>query len=381
MKRITLSEWEKKYITRPIQRFDQKNRAHMRAEWDPEYGKRLGQWTAEAKIEDRPGYTLEDMALGGHGAVGEWRRTYAVTTFEEAVERSKIPSRPDKRRKTDVSNPQRIARNIKKAATWYGADLVGVCRFDRRWVYSHSYKRVAPHGGSYPKTGVGESKPIEIPEEYQYAVAMAVNQDYNVIKYSPSHISSASNGFAYGRLVSALAYLAAFIQNLGFKAVALPTHHVVLQIPIAMQAGLGEQGRNGLLITPEFGPRVKIGSLVTDLPLVADLPIDFGVTEFCTTCKQCARMCPAQALPYGDRSAEPNNASNNAGELKWRVNAEECGLYWAHVRGGCMVCVASCPYNKMDESLAYSKPIEADNFWEEWQPVPYAASGLQSWNR
>jgi epoxyqueuosine reductase len=80
-------------------------------------------------------------------------------------------------------------------------------------------------------------------------------------------------------------------------AVALPTHHVVLQIPITMQAGPGEQGRNGLLITPEFGPRVKIGSLVTDLPMVADLPINFGVTKFCITCEQCARMCPAQALP------------------------------------------------------------------------------------
>jgi hypothetical protein len=68
--------------------------------------------------------------------------------------------------------------------------------------------------------------------------------------------------------------------------------------------------------------------------------------------------------PYGDRIAELNNAYNNAGEIKWRVNAEECGLYWARVRGKCVVCVASCPYNKMDESLAYSKPIEADNFWE-----------------
>ena len=46
---------------------------------------------------------------------------------------------------------------------------------------------------------------------------------------------------------------------------------------IYRKAGLGEYGRLGLLITPEFGPRVRIGKIFTDLPLSHDEPRSFVV--------------------------------------------------------------------------------------------------------
>ena len=395
MKRITLGEWEKKYIAKPINRFDQKNRANMRLEWDPEWGKSLGKYNALGKynvlkkfdtkieIKDEPGYTPWDAALlNAVLSDGRFRGSIEQPeTFEAAAEISKIGKKSPDMEKVDVSDPQRVTRNIKKLATYFGADLVGVCRLDSRWIYSHSYKRLELQGRTYPDAVIGESKPIEIPEEFQYAVAMAVNQDYNVIKYSPTMISSSSNFIAYTRLINANHLLSVFINNLGFKAVALPTHQIARHIPIAMQAGLGDIGRNGLLITPEFGPRVKITSMVTNLPIAVDLPIDFGVTEFCATCKKCAEVCPGQALPYGERNTEPYNASNSAGEQKWRVNAEKCAIYWASGHMGCHTCVACCPFNKMEDSFGYIKPLKADNFWDEWQPIPYGAIGIQSWNR
>ena len=71
-----------------------------------------------------------------------------------------------------------------------------------------------------------------------------------------------------------------------------------------MQAGMGELGRNGLLITPEFGPRVRISKILTDLPLIPDSPIEFGVTEFCDVCMKCADLCPSRSISLGEDRIE-----------------------------------------------------------------------------
>ena len=47
--------------------------------------------------------------------------------------------------------------------------------------------------------------------------------------------------------------------------------------------------------------RLKTAILTTDMPISPDLPIDFGVQLFCSECKKCARECPPQAIPYGDK--------------------------------------------------------------------------------
>jgi epoxyqueuosine reductase len=382
---ITMSEWEKKYIPEPIVRFDQRNRANMRVEWDPAWGNSLGtadalakynvlkKFNARIEIKDEPGYGVVEAAfLNTVLNAGRFRGSIEQPeTFEGAAEACRVNVTVTEGR-AFAGDAEKLTRDVRKLARYFGADTVGICRLDRRWIYSHSYKRLELQGRGYPDAIIGESRPLEIPDEFQYAVVMVVNQDYNLLKYSPAMISSASNFVAYTRLTNANLLLSAFVQNLGYKAVALPTHQIARHIPLAMQAGLGDIGRNGLLISPEFGPRAKITTMVTDLPLVVDSPIDFGITEFCAICRKCARLCPAQALPYGDRSTEPSNASNSAGELKWRVNAEKCAMYWANGHMGCNTCVACCPFVRTEDSLKYTKLLRADSFWDEWQPVPYA---------
>ena len=139
--------------------------------------------------------------------------------------------------------------------------------------------------------------------------------DYDMIKYFNNYIASAAVRMGYSRMAITNAYLSAFIRKLGFKAFG-SSNDIALSVPMAMQAGLGDLGRNGLLITPEFGPRVRLSKVITDLPLLVDTPIDFGVTEFCTVCEKCAHMCPSRSIMSGDRTAEANNISNASGELK-----------------------------------------------------------------
>ncbi|MBA7715561.1 Epoxyqueuosine reductase [subsurface metagenome] len=143
---------------------------------------------------------------------------------------------------------------------------------------------------------IGDHKPQEIPEEFEYVVVMAFAEDYNMMKYYPSWIAHSATSMGYSIMAITNMFLSAFIRSLGFRAIDCTTNDVANSIPLAMQAGLGDLGRNGLLITPQFGPRVRLTQIITDLPLVADSPLEFGVTEFCTVCKRCAQLCPSQSI-------------------------------------------------------------------------------------
>jgi reductive dehalogenase len=107
---------------------------------------------------------------------------------------------------------------------------------------------------------------------------------------------------------------------------------------MAVDAGLGEVGRIGYLITKEFGPRLRLAAVTTDLPLVPDEPVDIGVEDFCGLCKKCAVCCPSQSIPAGDM-AEVN------GSLRWKLDEATCFDYWAKVGTDCGVCMRVCPWS------------------------------------
>ena len=91
--------------------------------------------------------------------------------------------------------------------------------------------------------------------------------------------------------------LADYIRRLGYPARA---HHArnyqVVLPPILLWAGLGEMSRIGdCVLHPFLGPRFKAAVVTTDLPLLPDKPIDFGLQDFCSKCKKCARECPSGA--------------------------------------------------------------------------------------
>jgi epoxyqueuosine reductase len=60
----------------------------------------------------------------------------------------------------------------------------------------------------------------------------------------------------------------------------------------AINAGLGFQGRNGLLVHPEYGAAIRLASLLTDMPLRIDSPLDMD----CGNCRACVVACPADAI-------------------------------------------------------------------------------------
>jgi ferredoxin len=109
---------------------------------------------------------------------------------------------------------------------------------------------------------------------------------------------------------------------------------------VAVEAGLGEVGKNGVLINKKFGPRGSFPIVTTDLPLIPDEQLDLGIQEFCKRCNKCARACPVQAIPAGD-------PISSGGLLKWPVDGQKC---WGFIKANpkCMACIGACPYNKKD---------------------------------
>ena len=186
---------------------------------------------------------------------------------------------------------------------------------------------------------------MEIPLEYKYAIVIAIEMDYEAIKSSPAQPAAATTGFGYSKMAFIAGLLAQFIRGLGYKAIPCG-NDTACSIPLAIDAGLGELSRIGLLITPEFGPRVRLCKVFTDLPLVPDKPIEFGVWDLCLKCEKCAKHCPSRSIMFGEPTREINNISNREGLLRWPVNGEKCLAFWAASGADCSNCIRSCPFNK-----------------------------------
>jgi epoxyqueuosine reductase QueG len=95
--------------------------------------------------------------------------------------------------------------------------------------------------------------------------------------------------------------LASDIQASGYDALPVPASQVldmenqtahVSHKKIALLAGLGHIGRNNLLVHPGFGSRIRLVSVLTNMPMEADQPIGAD----CGSCRACLSVCPAKAI-------------------------------------------------------------------------------------
>jgi reductive dehalogenase len=189
------------------------------------------------------------------------------------------------------------------------------------------------------------SRPAEIPDNLNNVIVVAQPMDYELVRTVPSALSGSATGLGYSHDALVVLSLTQYIRNLGYEAIA-SMNDTSLAIPYAIKAGLGEYGRHGLLITPKYGPRIRLGKIYTNLPLAHDQPINFGVKEFCEICRRCSKGCPVNAIPDGPPSQITHNQSNIHGIRKWSVDGEKCFGFWTAQNSDCSICIRVCPYNK-----------------------------------
>ena len=248
-----MSDKEKyqKLLVGPIERFDQRHDMFRRTRYDPEWVERASTFYGPLQPRDRSGYRQEEQALcdaawyledsfamgcrgSGHQGLYAWDGP--------DPQGARMPSGL----KVDASDRAGLTRKVKRAARFFGASLVGVCELDSRWLYSYVSDDL--NGGH---------RPLEIPDGFRHALVMGIEMEYSHVQTSPTAGASAATGLGYSRMAFVAGLLAHFIRDLGYKAIPCG-NDTALSIPLAVEAGLGELGRNGLLITGRFGPRSRI---------------------------------------------------------------------------------------------------------------------------
>jgi epoxyqueuosine reductase QueG len=158
--------------------------------------------------------------------------------------------------------------------------------------------------------------------------------------------------------------LCLFLEDRGFRAVPvfactpmempeiLDLRGYVSQIDLAARSGLGWIGKNGLLISPEHGTRVGIGTVLTDATLEHDAPLERGCPEDCVLCVE---KCPAEAIDgSGKVDREKCTRVQALAPLSLMMAKEfpvkenlpmiiNVGSVDEHVWYTCNGCVVSCP--------------------------------------
>jgi reductive dehalogenase len=170
--------------------------------------------------------------------------------------------------------------------------------------------------------------------------------DLAMVSMAPAAPTVLESAHQYANAAKIAIPLANFIRSLGYPARAhIDGNYRVIAPLVARDAGLGELGRMGLLMTPTLGPRVRLGVVTTDMPLVPDPRADdTSVLDFCRVCQKCAHNCPVRAIPFGDRE-------DIGGALRWRINDTVCYRYWAATGTDCARCMAVCPYSHDDNAM------------------------------
>ncbi len=269
-------------------------------------------------------------------------------------------------------DPQEVTGFIKGWAGKMGVVSVGVTKLKDYHLYS-----VIGRGELY-------GQPVEL--DHEYAIAITVEMDKEMVDRAPMGpvvMESAQQYLTSGVMA---VQLAEFIRNLGYPARAhIDGNYRVVCPLVAWDAGLGEIGRMGLLMTPELGPRVRIAVVTTDLPLVTDeRERDYTTIDFCVRCKKCAEACPSQAISFDDRA-------DIDGVRRWQIDQEACFTLWCKMGTDCARCIAVCPYSHPDNpmhnlvrwgvrnsSLFRQTAIWMDDFFYGKRPPPLP---LLDWQR
>jgi len=224
-------------------------------------------------------------------------------------------SGPVAAQKRSVDDVEALTRQIKERARALGADLVGVAPVKPEYVYQGH----------------------EVP--FANAISIGAVMDREKMKNVPDVASAAEVMRIYARIGRVTSELSEEIRAMGWPARAYgnPNSGDLLHIPIAIDCGFGQLGKHGSLISKEFGSNFRLGTVVTDLPLLPDRPVDIGVDDLCTRCSVCVRGCPVDAILDAKQPVR--------GVKKWYVDFDKC-IYYFTETAGCGICIEVCPWSE-----------------------------------
>ncbi len=226
-----------------------------------------------------------------------------------------------------ASVDSKLTALVKRLAKKEGADLVGMAG-------AGSFKG-APKG----------HRPGDLLKGAESVVVMAVALPAAAFESAPSREYSMSY-MAGNRELDRIAFkVAKALQEKGFRAIQIPasppydleqmmgdlSHRHAGQL-----AGVGVFGKNSLLLSPRYGPRIRLVSVVTDARLRPDKELSL---DLCKECDRCIRACPAKAL-LGEGEVDKPKCDDHHIEVGRRLQLDNQELI-------CGVCIRVCPVGRV----------------------------------
>ncbi|MDQ2178112.1 4Fe-4S dicluster domain-containing protein [Marinifilum sp. D714] len=290
------------------------------------YSKNPNKLKLDNEFRKEPGLTAEKSIFFNELAYKAANASFfTVDQFHQAVDGEINP------KKSDISKGE-LSKFIKDWSRKLGALNIGITELKDYHFYSHK--------------GRGEDYGNPIESNHTHAIAFTVEMSQEMVAAAPQSsivMESAQQYLEAGRIA---VQLAQFLRSLGFSARAHIDGNYQIVCPlVARDAGLGEIGRMGLLMTPKEGPRVRLGVVTTTFELETDKRSkDNSMLDFCLQCKKCAEVCPSNSISLD----EPKLVN---GIKRWQINSESCFTYWCKAGTDCGRCMACCPYSHPDNLL------------------------------
>ncbi len=174
-------------------------------------------------------------------------------------------------------------------------------------------------------------------EQLPTVIVCLLEQDWELTQKIPSDEAEQAAFFGYAEGMTRTAMLAEYLKGLGYRAAPQGLTGDGVAIHYGVEAGLGQLGINGQLLTPEAGSRCRILMLTTDAVITRDRPVDYGLHRVCDECQACVRNCPVGAIPKARRPFR--------GVVKSKLNTARCLPVVAQA-SGCAVCMKVCPVQR-----------------------------------
>ena len=328
---------------------------YVGAEKAAEQGAQVKQERIKGILDNKSGYTLRDYALFDAAAYG-WKFGYSHGFLGDNTATPYGMGGPEQ---LGVpiweASPEESAKVIRKAFRFLGAGTISIIELDenhKKMIDGVDWDGKAIVFEDVDKAYETETKRV-IPNKCKYSIVFSLPMSEEMNKRAPTLLGDATTALSYS--LSTLFQIRAqrFVRMLGYQG--LGSYHFINNLSInpalAVMGGLGEQGRLGQCIMPEYGTMARLGSIITDLPLAPDKPIDAGMWKFCQTCKLCAENCPSGALdPDEQLSWDTKYAGNHPGKKVYHCDGINCRSFWFDVTSLCSICVASCVFAKKDKA-------------------------------
>ncbi len=313
--------------------------------------------TARYLAEGRPGYTLKDIALMQAARA----RAFANVSGAEYpfIGLQQTPTPEERGVPKYTGTPEEAAKIVAAAMRLFGAASVGFVKLEpgttEKLIFSHDGDGKALEFADVDYPEETEDKRI-IPNKARYCIVFTIAMSEETQTRAPTPTGAATTyvGYEQGGLTQTRTQ--EFLRGLGYVGVGESGRNALGIAPaFGVMAGLGELSRHNRLVTPEYGPTVRVFKMLTDLPVAPTKPIDAGIMEFCKRCKKCADLCPAKAISFDDEPTwEVTGEWNNPGHKAFFDDALKCRSYWYEVGTGCAICYTVCPYATKDKALLHA---------------------------